>query len=1030
MENNNKNINKQITKEADLITFLKNNDWQTESPKICCLYQKNSLSDQIIGVSYINLTTSIQNQKYLKENVNNTLIINFGEYPSYDLNFFLEYLLELNPDFILIHCHSESHLISYLNKTKEFQNKVKEISFINYKLKNAQIIIQDYLENYSNLSHIQSMTTTSDVLSYYDYNAQCAMFIIFSLIRKIVIGCNDPPAITFQNIFFEDLLYCSPKTRNELCIFQQQLHPSLIKGYGKGKEGLSIFNLFNKCSTNQGKKLLKNIILFPLKDKNLLEKRYKCIQDFSNINNYTIIKSLLANLSSIKDLETTMEDLKSFVINPKVWIILNNSLSGILRIIEIMKALKTKISIISELLDNINIDDIQKIYDFLSVCFEFGRVDEVPVIKEGVSDTLDEINNKYKGIDGILQMKANEYRNQLPKNIFFDEFQICFYPQIGYLVGIIKNNKYKYLMKKFGQKFLNKIDVEEYFKFPNEEINFAKNKNLNENYLNMNTNFTTDTNDLNDEININGEKKEFKGERKVSNIMKINNMREYDIVMKEGSSNNNRIMTQINEEEGEQQENGEEEDKIDEIKSNNDGLNNNEIIQEKIKEEEEENENEIEERNLTNYEETLILRKLKIPDNSELKFLFHDEKLIYYKNYITEELDNKYGDLQSKLLDCENNVFRQISKQILGFESELIKINKLISFLDVFIHFYIFSDKYQLYKPIINNESHNMEFKEGRNAITEIIIGANYIPSSFNSNDKNINIISGPISSGKTIFLNLIGTLAYLAQIGTFIPAVNYKSCLFKMILSNISISENNIDQLSGFTTEAKEIKKIMDIFKNEVTSNESIENIVEYNNLLILLDTPFKRTSEKNQNCLIGGTLKYLYNIISKNPKNKSKIFITLKPETLNFLQENNIINTKYTNVFEMETLKVNNKNNNKNLGDVGFVQTYKLKEKIGNIKDIKEKRENDEINQLLLAKEQGLDNSLFLRSLEIENLFKKKIKIFPNLEHFIKNANSLNKNKKDLYDKIMNYTRSQISLDDNEQELNIIKYLNDIFN
>ena len=65
----------------------------------------------------------------------------------------------------------------------------------------------------------------------------------------------------------------------------------------------------------------------------------------------------------------------------------------------------------------------------------------------------------------------------------------------------------------------------------------------------------------------------------------------------------------------------------------------------------------------------------------------------------------------------------------------------------------------------------------------------------------------------------------------------------------------------------------------------------------------------------------------------------------------------------------------------------------------------------------------------MEIENLFKKKRKIFPNLEKFIKNAYSLNKYKKDLYDKIMNYTQSQISLDNNEQELNIIKYLNDIF-
>ena len=196
----------------------------------------------------------------------------------------------------------------------------------------------------------------------------------------------------------------------------------------------------------------------------------------------------------------------------------------------------------------------------------------------------------------------------------------------------------------------------------------------------------------------------------------------------------------------------------------------------------------------------------------------------------------------------------------------------------------------------------------------------------------------------------------------------------------------------------------------------------------LILLDTPFKRTSEKNQNCLIGGTLKYLYNIISKNQNNKSKIFITLKPETLNFLQENNIIDKNYTNVFEMETLKTNNKNNNNTKNNVGFIQTYKLKEK--NDKNKKNSKHNNEINQLLLAKELGLDNSLFMRALEIENLFNKKKKIFPNLENFIKNSYSLNKNKKDLCDKIMNYTQNAISLENNEKELNIIKYLNDIFN
>ena len=128
------NFNKQISKENEILSFLKNNDWEKDSPKICCLYQKNTLSDQIIGISFVDLNISIPNQRYIKENNNNILIINFGEYPSYDINSFIDYLIELNPDIILVHGHSESHLISLLNKDKVFQNKIKEISYINYKL--------------------------------------------------------------------------------------------------------------------------------------------------------------------------------------------------------------------------------------------------------------------------------------------------------------------------------------------------------------------------------------------------------------------------------------------------------------------------------------------------------------------------------------------------------------------------------------------------------------------------------------------------------------------------------------------------------------------------------------------------------------------------------------------------------------------------------------------------------------------------------------------------------------------------------
>ena len=83
-----------------------------------------------------------------------------------------------------------------------------------------------------------------------------------------------------------------------------------------------------------------------------------------------------------------------------------------------MQTLKKRINILSDLLENINLEDIQKIYDFLSVCFEFWRGDEVPIIKEGVSDTLDEINNnpeKKTSRESYQQLKKYQNVDDIPK---------------------------------------------------------------------------------------------------------------------------------------------------------------------------------------------------------------------------------------------------------------------------------------------------------------------------------------------------------------------------------------------------------------------------------------------------------------------------------------------------------------------------------------------------------------------------------------------------------------------------------------
>ena len=95
--------NKSANKEVEIISFLKNNSWSNDTPKICCIYQKNTLSDKIIGIAYLNLNLSFDKQHHIKENNSTILEIYFGEYPSYDINSFLKFLAKINPDMILYH---------------------------------------------------------------------------------------------------------------------------------------------------------------------------------------------------------------------------------------------------------------------------------------------------------------------------------------------------------------------------------------------------------------------------------------------------------------------------------------------------------------------------------------------------------------------------------------------------------------------------------------------------------------------------------------------------------------------------------------------------------------------------------------------------------------------------------------------------------------------------------------------------------------------------------------------------------------
>ena len=111
-------------------------------------------------------------------------------------------------------------------------------------------------------------------------------------------------------------------------------------------------------------------------------------------------------------------------------------------------------------------------------------------------------------------------------------------------------------------------------------------------------------------------------------------------------------------------------------------------------------------------------------------------------------------------------------------------------------------------------------------------------------------------------------------------------------------------------------------------------------------------------------------------------------------------------------------------------MVNLYQL-----NKKDIDNSEKVNEIKstKLFIAKENGLNNKLFLRSLEILNEITKKRKIFLNVDKIAKTCNNFAINKSDLTLRMKSYCEKELvdsSKKDFTSEYSLLESLNKIFN
>ena len=443
----------QIISNGTQIDYLN----QADSNYLCSIYinedscLKTGLPVFSAGISIIDISTgkSVINEFYTKKNDNKAFIEELIQYTeSYSPS---EVILNLNN---VTNINKKDIVLNIPNRTYHFyENKIDRTLFkISYQKTFFEKIYKNIYKNNGGISIFEFLNIEKRELS------RISLILLLDFAYKhneTVIEKLDKPTVWNSGehlILHNSAIY--------------QLNVNSINGiFNNNVKYNSLFEVINKTSTPMGKRLLKDYLLHPICNADVLKNRYNIIHSIIETDKSELIKD---QLSLIPDIERLHRRLSLTILHPSEFVNLNYAYQ-----------------VISDLNENINDCELNGLNINTNVLNNFNKliayynsvfnVDDM--IKYNLNDISDSffIKGKYEDID-ILQEEINSCNNYFNEtaqklSIIIDKYS--------------KSFKKKNSSKKINNYYNVKIDFTErdgYFL----TMTKARYKILNDNYLKKN----------------------------------------------------------------------------------------------------------------------------------------------------------------------------------------------------------------------------------------------------------------------------------------------------------------------------------------------------------------------------------------------------------------------------------------------------------------------------------------------------------------------------------------------------------------
>jgi len=196
-----------------------------------------------------------------------------------------------------------------------------------------------------------------------------------------------------------------------------------------GERGKNLFDVLNKTKTPMGARLLKWIILHPLKDRKAIEKRHDMVSAF--FEDTLLTNEIREYLDGVYDLERIINRLQYDSAKPKDLISLKNTLEVIKPLREALESNENLINLVEELPDLSIVKE--KIQNTLNDEIE-GDLGEGKIIREGVSKELDE----YRELLYHSNEKLKEFEEMERIRTGIQKLKVGFNNVFGYYIEIPK----------------------------------------------------------------------------------------------------------------------------------------------------------------------------------------------------------------------------------------------------------------------------------------------------------------------------------------------------------------------------------------------------------------------------------------------------------------------------------------------------------------------------------------------------------------------------------------------------------------